>query len=288
MGPCAPLWCDMSLVMYSHFHRQFPFNFNSSWMKAAYAGGKHSQISPPDPYNPYVNVNESGDTIDSFRSYFPNLSEDDFLKMMGQQATEYYLWKQTPNAEYIGCTTYRRYLFLFKEGPIKDTTVHVPVERQYCEHATSEYAKEFALNVLQSADIITNHNTILANSVEDQYLEWEPPHYWQLFKQAIYDLYPEYRKHLNWFTTCNIIHFETTYIMRREYFLKYAEEYFNILRYIIENTHEPYPVKKPTDTFRELLPWRYPGFIGERFMPFFTYANAMKKYHVPMMFLGHK
>jgi len=284
----VPHFCDMSILMYSHFHRQFPFNFNSSWMKATYAGGKHSQIDPPDPYNTYINVNKLGSTIDSLRVYFPNISEEAFLKMMGQQATEYYLWKQTPNVDYIGCTTYRRYLYLNSTGPINEHTIHVPVDRSFCEFATSESAKEFALDILQSSDMITNHNTVLANSVEAQYLEWEPPHYWNLFKQAIHELYPEYRQHLHWFTSCNVVHFETTYIMRRDYFLKYAEELFNILRYIIENTHEPYPVKKPTDTFKELLPWRYPGFIGERFMPFFTYANGMKKHHVPMMFVGVK
>lgn len=278
----------MSIVMYSHFHKEFPFNFKSSWMKASYAGGREEKIKPPDPYNPYVNVNDSGDTIDSLRHYFPNITENQFLTMMGQQATEYFLWKQTPQADYIGCTTYRRYLFLEKFGPLNEKVIQTPVDRAFCEHATKEESKDHALEILQSADMITNHNTILVNSVEDQYLEWEPPHYWQLFKQAIHDLYPEYRKDLTWFTTCNTIHFETTYIMRKEYFIKYASEYFNILKYIFEHTHERYPVKQSTDTFKEIYPWRYPGFIGERFMPFFTYANGMKKYQVPLVFLGYR
>ena len=29
----------MSICFYTHFHRDFPFNFESSWVKACYAGG---------------------------------------------------------------------------------------------------------------------------------------------------------------------------------------------------------------------------------------------------------
>lgn len=274
--------------MYSHLHKDFPFNRNSSWLIGSYAGGKSEDADAPTDKTNLVNVNASGDTIDSFRKYYTEVPERQFLRAMAQQATEYWMWKQAPVTKFIGCTTYRRYLMLNPFGPIRDQVVFANIDQETCEHASSDAFRDFALHVMDSADIITNHSTILANTVEQQYLEWEPLHYWQLFKQAIYDLYPEYRKHLTWFTTCNIIHYETTYIMRREYFVKYAEEYFNILKYIFEHTPEVHPIKKPTDTFREIWPWRYPGFLGERFMPFFTYANGMKKHQVPMLFLGHR
>lgn len=279
----------MSLIMYSHFHKQFPFNFNSSWMRAVYTGGREEQINPPDPYSPYIDINKSGDTINSFRHYFPNLTENQFLTMMGFLATEYFLWKQHSNdVDFIGCGSYRRYLFLKRNGPLNQNVIFSEINNETCQFLSDDESKENALNILQSADVICNHNTILSNTVEEQYLEWEPPYYWHLFKQAIYDLYPDYRKHLSWFTTCTVVHFETSYIMRKEYFLKYAEELFTIIKYVIEHADEKYPLKKPTDTFRELLPWRYPGFLGERFMPFFTYANSMKKHQVPLVFLGQR
>ena len=35
----------------------------------------------------------------------------------------------------------------------------------------------------------------------------------------------------------------------------------------------------------EINPWRYPGFLNERFVPFFFYANGLRKIEVPLAFL---
>jgi hypothetical protein len=60
---------------------------------------------------------------------------------------------------------------------------------------------------------------------------------------------------------------------------------FRILEYIYINSSKVYPVKKSGDNFSEPLPWRYPGFIGERFLGFFIHANSLKKLEVPLIFL---
>ena len=68
-------------------------------------------------------------------------------------------------------------------------------------------------------------------------------------------------------------------------FLRYASELFQILEYIYQNCSKVYPTKQPGDQFSELLPWRYPGFIGERFLGFFINANKLNKLEVPLIFL---
>jgi hypothetical protein len=70
--------------------------------------------------------------------------------------------------------------------------------------------------------------------------------------------------------------------MRRDIFIKYADELFRILEYIWQNSGDNYPTKQTTS---EPLPWRYPGFLGERFFPFFVYANSLKKIQVPLVIL---
>ena len=92
---------------------------------------------------------------------------------------------------------------------------------------------------------------------------------------------PDYREHMDWWDQ-NWCSFETTYIMRKQLFRKYTSELFELLEYVWINTGKPYPTQQTTS---EPLPWRYPGFLGERFMPFFVYANSLKRIQVPLVIL---
>jgi len=273
----------MSIVLYSHFHKSFPFNKESTWVKPVFTGGLQAYTSvPPDNHIPYFNVNNGNDTINNFKHYYTKASENDFLRAMGQQATEYWMLRHTPDEEYMGCTTYRRYLLLNDESRKDVAKIVMPASAENLALLTDDKAKEIALRLLQSADVITNHSIALPHSVEAQYLQSQPIEYWNLFKEAIHNLYPSYRQHLTWFTDNNIINYETCYIMRRENYLKYADELFRILEYIWKNCSEVYPTKQTTS---EPLPWRYPGFLGERFFPFFVYANHLRKIQVPLVLL---
>jgi hypothetical protein len=272
----------MSILMYSHFHKSFPFNFESDWMTACYAGGLDPyKWMPPDEQGKYVNI---GRPIQEFRHYYSYTSEDDFLRAMGQQATEYFLLENTPSVDFIGCTTYRRYLLLDRNTEKNVAKISMPATQQNAEKFGTQEQKEIALEYLQTADILTNHSIALPFSVEAQYLQSQPSLYWQMFKEAIHDLFPNYRQHLRWFTHNNIINYETCYIMRRDVFMRYADELFRILENIWKNcsSRDVYPTQQTTS---EPFPWRYPGFLGERFMPFFVYANSLKKIQVPLVIL---
>ena len=136
--------------------------------------------------------------------------------------------------------------------------------------------------LFRSHDVITNIKTILPHTVQEQYLQSQPSEYWDLFLKAITELMPDYRDHLNWFTTGRAVSFETCYIMRKQLFKKYVSELFEIYEYIWTYASTAYPTQQTTS---EPLPWRYPGFLGERFMPFFVYANSLKRIQVPLVIL---
>ena len=69
---------------------------------------------------------------------------------------------------------------------------------------------------------------MLDTSIEQQYLNSQPAVYWHLFLRGIEALLPHYRPHLLWFRRYNVVSYETTYIMRRKYFMRYAREFFAI------------------------------------------------------------
>lgn len=270
------------ILFLSHFHKEFPFNFKSSWLKASYAGGRAPFAwAPPFP-GEWVNTTQQ-QSIHEYQHYYAGVEENDFLRAMGQQATEYYLWKYG-KADYIGVGSYRRYLFIsgHDNEELKNAIkLGMPATIESAEFLSSEQQKDDALNLLKSYDLITNRQTPINVSVQEQYLQSQPRQYWVLFLKAIDELMPDYRKHLNWFQG-NKINFETSYIMRKQMFKKYVAELFEIYEYIWQNCDKTYPTQQTTS---EPLPWRYPGFLGERFFPFFIHANSLNAIHVPLVML---
>lgn len=270
------------ILFLSHFHKEFPFNFKSSWLKASYAGGKAPFAwAPPFP-GEWINTTQNP-SIHEYQHYYRGVEENDFLRAMGQQATEYYLWKHG-NADYIGVGSYRRYLLILGHDDAQLAPVvklGMPATLESAEFLSSEEQKNAALKLLETYDVITNKQTPIGISVEEQYLQSQPKHYWDLFLEAINELMPDYRQHMNWFKG-NQINFETSYIMRKQMFRKYVSELFEIYEYIWQRCDSVYPTQQTTS---EIYPWRYPGFLGERFFPFFIHANALNAIHVPLVML---
>jgi hypothetical protein len=255
------------LLMVSHFHKDFPFDHNCSWLKAAYAGshgpyGWHA----PGPGN-WINTSMHKSVYES-RQYYTMCSEDEFLRALGQQASEYYLWKNG-RADYIGCTTYRRYLDFKGDMDQNVIKASLPATQENANYMTSNEQKAAALELLKEYDAITNRLTPMPYSVRNQYLQSQPAEYLNLFLEGIEKLMPDYRDSLNWWEQSEAS-FETCYVMRKQLFRKYASELFELLEYVWQNTSQPYPTQSSTS---EPLPWRYPGFLGERFLPFFLHAN---------------
>src|SRR5204863_8230886 len=92
-----------TIIMYSHFHRSFVHTPKSSWIQ---------------PKSFIDNLSDTGieglprgaGSVEDFRHYMPGISDDHFAQIFGQQALEYWIYKKAPKCDFIGCSTYRRYL----------------------------------------------------------------------------------------------------------------------------------------------------------------------------------
>ena len=250
-------------------------------MKAAYAGGKgpYAYHQPFGGKDDWINTTQHK-SIHEYQHYYTGAHEDEFLRAMGQQASEYYLWKYG-QGDFIGCTTYRRYL-KFDDG-LSPNVVKIAMAptQESTNYLSSDEQRNAALTMLQTHDIITNRLTPLPCSVIDQYLQSQPKEYIDLFLDGIRELMPDYRNKMDWWNG-NEASFETCYVMRKQLFKKYVSELFELLEYVWMNTRTAYPRHATTS---EPLPWRYPGFLGERFFPFFMYVNNLKKIQVPLVVL---
>ena len=154
--------------------------------------------------------------------------------------------------------------------------------QQVADYLSSDAQRDAALFMFSTGtDAITNHVTPLPCSVKDQYLQSQPREYLDLFIEGINELMPDYRKEMTWCDgyQCS---YETTYIMRKQLFKKYVSELFELLEYVWMNTRTAYPRQQTTS---EPLPWRYPGFLGERFVSFFLQANNVSVARVPLVIL---
>jgi hypothetical protein len=248
-------------------------------MKAAHAGAKYPYgWHPPGP-GEWINTTQV-QSIHQYMHYYSGCHEDEFLRAMGQQASEYYLWKYG-QGDFIGCTTYRRYL-KFDDG-LSPNVVKIAMAptQESTNYLSSDEQRNAALTMLQTHDIITNRLTPLPCSVIDQYLQSQPKEYIDLFLDGIRELMPDYRNKMDWWNG-NEASFETCYVMRKQMFKKYVSELFELLEYVWINAKTAYPRVQTTS---EPLPWRYPGFLGERFLPFFIHANDLNAFRVPLVIL---
>ena len=276
----------MSICFYTHFHRDFPFNFESSWVKACYAGGTGAyEWHPPSEKGPFTNVTVDSEIL-KYKHYYFRATEEEFLRAIGQQVTDSYVANLSfEMPQYVGVGSYRRYLYILDAENNPHEKVVMPANEESGKYLTSDEQKEAALKILETSDVIINRARTINISIEEQYLQSQPPEYWNLFKQAIVQVNPLYEKHMSWFTKPghNTISYEGVYIMRKDLYQNLMREYFQIMEYIWFHCSNAYPT---TQTTSEPLPWRYPGFLNERFVPFFVFANSLQKTEVPLVFLG--
>lgn len=276
---------DSPIVSFVHFHKEFPFNFDSTWVTPCFAGGTGTYEWYPDRINDYTNVVTFPKNILQYKFYYKDLTENEFLRAIGQQVTDFFAANVETNAEYISVGSYRRYLLIDKDRTEEKITM--PPTEESVKFLTSDEKMFKALDYLRNADVIINRERQIHETVESQYLRYELPEYWNLFKEGIVKTNPFYKDSMDWFTTSTRCSYEGVYIMRKELFRQLVKEYFSIMEYIWENCSEVYPDKsKKQYSCSEPFPWRYPGFLNERFVPFFIHANSLRKVEVPLVFLG--
>ena len=264
-----------SIALYSHFHRPFAYDANSSWIHpVSFMDDLSASGIPAMPRGP--------GSVEDFRHHMPGMDDAHFAKMFGQQALEYWLFKKAPKTDFVGCATYRRYLMIAGAYTSPHHRMIVGPRPDIITDLGSDEHRNAALMYLQSADVVTNRSYAIDTTIEEQYLQGQPAAYWQLMMRAIESLFPQYRRHMLWFHSYNRVQYETTYIMRRALFMQYASELFAILEYVFKHAEIVVPDEVPGVPHQ---PYRYPGFLGERFFPFFLYVNAVRTVEVPLVFV---
>lgn len=261
------------LLLHVHCHRPFPVHAGSSWIRHwSFLDDLSAQGIPALP--------RGKGSVEDFRHYMPGLDDARFARVFGQQALEYWLWKKGPRSRFVGCSTYRRYLMVDQCASREERRVVKAPTPQHLASVSSEAQRAAALRFLASADLVTNRPWPMPVSIEQQYLASQPAVYWDLFLEGIDRCLPAYRRHLVWLRHYNTASVETTYLMRREWFVRYARELFLLLEYVFR--HAPVVVPEaPEGAFQPA--YRYPGFLGERFLPFFAYANGLRRIEVPLV-----
>ena len=101
-----------NIRMFVHLHKEFPFNYESNWVTPCYAGGTGPyEWHPPVDRKEFVNVTHHG--ILNYKHYYPIISEQEFLRAIGQQATDVFAANLGLNGpDYVGVNSYRRYLYI--------------------------------------------------------------------------------------------------------------------------------------------------------------------------------
>ena len=276
----------MSVMMFSHHHKEFAFDFDSSWIKASYAGGREPYTwHPPSDKGQYLNVSVGSDTIFKYRHIYSKYTEDEFLRAMGCDATNYYILKHDMGAEYLGTNGYRRYL-IPTWADRSESQINMPANEDTCKFLSSDEQKNSILKMLETFDVVTNRAVQMDTTVEGQYLRYELPEYWHLFKEGIVKVNPDYKDSMNWFTTSTTCNFNGLYLIRKSLYKRMMSEFFEVLEYVWNNCSEVFPDKsKKSWPCSEENPFRYPGYLNERYFPFFMHANRLTKMEVPMAFL---
>jgi len=277
----------MNTLMLSHFHKDFPFNHDSSWVTPCYAGGTGPYEWHPPGEGNYKNINFGKPSIMDLQHYYRSVPEENFLRAIGAEATTYWLLKHANDfeQEYIGTTSYRRYLLL-NNPTSNETKVFLNPSVESSKLLTDDAAAKTAEEILSKHDMIITKQFHMDTTVEQQYLMFELPEYWELFKEGIVRINPSYKKNIDWFITSKTCNFEAVSISRKDIFKRMMGEYFEVMEYIWKNCSEVFPDKNVKSyACSEPLPWRYPGFLNERFVPFFVHANNLNTFEVPLALL---
>ena len=127
-----------NIQMFVHLHKEFPFNYESNWVTPCYAGGTGPyEWHPPVDRKEFVNVTHHG--ILNYKHHYPMISEQDFLRAMGQQATEVFAANLGLNGpDYVGVNSYRRYLYILDAYRNPYEKIILPANEESVRFLTSD------------------------------------------------------------------------------------------------------------------------------------------------------
>lgn len=274
------------LVVFNQYYRDHIFNPYCDWIQPTYLS-RDSWRPDENTIKYFLDVNKN-DSIFYYKKYYPEQTDVQFIQAMGRQATEYYVYKNI-KTRYVGLGCYRRYLLLDSYSDhILDRKTYYKIYKEptfkNLKQLTSEDCKNYALEHLENYDCIINGFRDIGFKIKNQYIYWEGPKTWNLFIQAINKHFPYYDTNL--FDTNTFANYEGTWIMKYDMYQEFMYQYFKIMEHIWENIDVTFPI--PSQNINNPRPWRYPGFLNERFLTLFLLQNKYKYKEVPMILLDNR
>jgi hypothetical protein len=283
-----------NLAVYSYYHKPFLTNRKSTWHKPI-TTIPYTSIDHLATASVKLNERHMDDIIDISQSLnvvlprLPSYNRIQLANHLEGQAIFFFLkFISTRNfcSPFLGLTTYRRLLLPLE---LQEAVINLEISQPNFDFCTSEEMGQRQLTLLDKFDcLLATQTPVLGGSsqgevlsIEEQYLKYQDPDYWWLFRQGLEDLYPNYR-HIadDYFCNCNEASFESPVICRSDLFLKMGREFINLIMYVWSYSKTPIPLHA---TNTEPKPWRYLGFLGERFFPFFFLANKCRVKYIPLV-----
>jgi hypothetical protein len=235
------------------FHRPYAYNADSRWLRPCTVGKFRLQA-------PGVHCDADGEGISELNPWFCELT------------ALYWAWKNLPDVAHIGLCHYRRYFYL-GATPLPGTRVPVADRDGAILLMSGEQAGERALDLLRWADAIVPAPFYLSIPIGQHYTREHDAEPWRIFIELLLEQQPQNRPRIgfleqgNRYTFCNML------IARRELFDRYCGELFPLMFEL----HRRVP--PPSDPYQA----RYIGFIAERFLMFFLFANGVRTFETPLV-----
>ena len=188
----------------------------------------------------------------------------------------FHVWKYT-SSEVVGISHYRRFLNLI---PLKDGArgwFSAPATEPFFDLLSDDRQAERAMALLSDHDIILPMAIHSKSSVENDYISAHGSHEWMKFISLLDDKYGELNHGLKYAKKnylCNML------IVRRSLF----DEYCTCLFDVIDETFNECGIPEEVLQAR-YQPFRYPGYLAERFMSAFVNIKNLKVYEADVFAL---
>lgn len=241
-----------SIQVFQTFHKDYPSNPSSSWLRPVGVGGYQHEGFESDA---------SGVNIAALNPAYCELT------------VQYWAWKNT-KSEHVGFCHYRRLMnFVIDQTWLAPGNSSLPVDAGLVDYLSSPAQLQRLQILMGHWDVVVPRQVKTVPSIEHQYLACVERAPWEAFLRVIKLVYSAHRGAEDYFRLAPQAPMWNMFVMRRELFEAYCRDLFLVMDAVYEQIGAPY------DAYQN----RYPGFLGERFLGFWLYLKQPRVCEVPML-----
>ncbi len=218
---------------------------------------------------------KSKNTIESDDQYEDNISK--LNKYYCELTGIYHAWKNS-DAEYIGISHYRRYLNILTIPDNNNAWLSAEASLPILDFLARDEQKEKTIELLDHYDMILPRAIHSNISAENDYLQAHSKNEWSEFITTLDETYGKKTHSMAYEKRnflCNMM------ITKREIFNQYCSELFNTIDKVYKVCSNPAEI--PGARYQ---PYRYPGYLAERFMSAFLNVHRPKIYEATVITLS--